>query len=110
MSVELRLYIIDGDLQTHGFSHSMLDWYGGRKTYHLINSKSFDPGMYKLIGLTNKGYMEIDEDAYGEKIRFIKAKDFIKILKDVKDLSPWDIGILEFLKHLDDLTIALYYH
>jgi hypothetical protein len=55
------------------------------------------------------GYVEMEEDYYGEPIKFVKAEQFKLI--DTKDLSEWNKAVFAFLTNIPGSTwVVLYWH
>jgi hypothetical protein len=118
MSLDLTLLIVtsfkDGQ---HGFAHTMIEWGQAHNIYEALDTRAFELPTYELNSYVSKGncYGKVYETPYGDRLIYIKAKDFIKVIddRDIEGLviDPEQYGIIAYLKRLDpQRLIALYYH
>ncbi len=117
MGIDLKLLIVDGHMSDHGYSHSLLEWGRNYPTHELIKSIAFDLPIYSLNSyfhyeplIASRTYGKVNEDCYGDKIKYCKAGDFIKTLKDIQ-LDNWQRACIAFISIIpEDTLIGLYWH
>lgn len=122
MGVDLKLLVVDGDMGNSAFAHTMLEFgrnYDAhdkiREQSHPIPWKDFSSYVSRVPDGSMKGetcYGDVNEDCYGEKLKYVRADDFLKAVKSfLPNLSHRQMAAYVYLEAMPPETkIVLYWH